>query len=113
MLSIKLISSISVSYTHLDVYKRQVLELNSAKLQGHIDQGVATMWPTVQLLQGILAIKKRYYLVQNFETDFYDFSDPLKKQANQSYRPMADFQCITISKWCQSWLKDRFDQEAL
>lgn len=90
-----------------------VLELNSAKLQGHIDQGVATMWPTVQLLQGIPVIKKRCYLVQNFETDFYDFSDPLKKQANQSYRPMADFQYITISKWCQSWLKDRFDQEAL
>lgn len=103
----------SIHWTTFLTDEFPVLELNSAKLQGHIDQGVATMWPTVQLLQMVPVIQQRLYLVQNFETDFYDFSDPLKKQANQSYRPQVDFKFITISKWCQSWLKKQYDQDAL
>lgn len=91
--------------------KYPILPLDASKIQGQIDQGVATMWPTVSLLEGISAIQKRLYLVQNFETDFYNFSDSLKKQANQSYCPKAPFQMITISKWCRQWLRERFGQD--
>ncbi|WP_297237040.1 glycosyltransferase [uncultured Faecalicoccus sp.] len=89
-----------------------VLELDPDKIQGSIDQAVATMWPTVKLLESICGIDQRLYLVQNFETDFYSFEDPKKKQANESYCPKTPFTFITISKWCQSWLKERFDKEA-
>lgn len=91
--------------------KYPILPLDVSKIQGQIDRGVATMWPTVSLLEEISTIQKRLYLVQNFETDFYNFSDPLKKQANQSYCPKSPFRMITVSKWCQQWLRERFGQD--
>lgn len=87
-----------------------VLPLDNGKLDAQIDCGVATMWPTVKMLDEIHCIHNKKYLVQNFETDFYAFSDPLKIEANQSYSYPFDY--ITISKWCKKWLKDEFNKEA-
>lgn len=43
------------------------------------------MWTTVQILNKNSKIKNKYYLVQNYETNFYQSGDPLRIQANRTY----------------------------
>ena len=77
---------------------------------GSFDKAVATMWSTVKFLETYTNIKKRYYLVQNFETNFYEPNDPLRIEANQKYSPKVEVQFVTISKWCEEWLKEDYSR---
>lgn len=75
------------------------------------DKAVATMWVTVSFFYRV-AVNKRYYLVQNYEADFYERCSNWRVQANATYFKQ-DIYYITISEWCQNWLKDEFGQNAL
>ena len=92
--------------------KFPVLPSRESIICGHFDKAVATMWSTVKFLEGYSNIGQRYYLVQNFETNFYEPMDPLRLEANQKYSPKVDVQFLTISKWCEKWLKEDYEQEA-
>ena len=94
-------------------HKIPVLGQNGKMLEGRFDKVVATMWPTVSFLENYPNIGQRYYLVQNFETDFYEPGDILKIRANSKYSPIVPVKFITISKWCQEWLQERFGHETL
>lgn len=89
-----------------------VLEQDMSLLEGRIDNIVATMWTTVSFIEGYSNVGKRYYLVQNFEPDFYEPGIPLRIFANQSYVPKVPVKFITISKWCKYWLKEQYEQIA-
>lgn len=89
-----------------------LLPVESEKLKYTIDVAVATMWSTVALIEDIKNIKRRIYLVQNFETDYYKFDDPLKIRSNQSYNVKSNVEYVTVSKWCQNWLRDTYRKEA-
>lgn len=89
-----------------------ILKLEAKDIEGHIQLAVATMWTSVSEVEQIPFVKSRAYFVQNFETDFYDFEDPLKDKANQSYSPNCPFVFYTMSKWCQKWLKEKYGQES-
>lgn len=52
-------------------------------------------------------------MVQNFETDFYEFGDSLKEKANISYSPRVDVKFLTISKWCEDWLETRYHKKSM
>lgn len=77
-----------------------------------IDKCIATLWTTNKFMDLYPNIKERYYFVQNFETDFYEQGHYWKFLANQTYTPMVNKKMITISKWCQKWLKDDYEQIA-
>ena len=79
---------------------------------GRLDKAVATMWVTEAVLETYPNIRDRYYLVQNFETDFYEPKVPLRIGANMTYFPHVPMQFITISKWCQNWLAEDYGQQA-
>ena len=89
-----------------------VIASRKFKFKGKIDKAVATMWSTVSFLEKNNNIKDRYYLVQNFETNFYEFGDSLKVKANKSYSPKVDVHFLTISKWCQDWLLKDYNQKS-
>lgn len=89
-----------------------VLDSRGYKFKGTFDKVVATMWSTVNFLEEYTNIKQRYYLVQNFETNFYEAGDPLRIEANQKYSPNVEVQFLTISKWCEKWLKEDYNQSA-
>ncbi len=72
-------------------------------LRGRIDQAVATMWSTVDALRQYPGAVSIQYLVQNFEPDFYQPSDPLRILANRTYS-YSDISYLTVSKWCEDWL---------
>lgn len=99
-------------YTTYEGHIFPILALDQNKLNFHIDQAIATMWVTIDLLENIQGIQKKKYLVQNYETDFYSFNDPLKIGAQQSYNPRSQYSFLTISKWCQDWLKHEFYKDS-
>lgn len=85
-----------------------VIGQNLQMLEGRFDKVVATMWTTVKFLEEYANIEKRFYLVQNYETDFYRPGEVLRIRANQSYHPIVPIQYITISKWCKHWLEEEY-----
>lgn len=89
-----------------------VLPSREYMFTGRFDKAVATMWSTVKFLDLYTNIGQRYYLVQNFETNFYEPNNPLRIEANQQYTPITDVHFLTISKWCEKWLKEYYDRES-
>ena len=74
------------------------------------DKCVATLWDTLRFEAEYPNIKQRYYLVQNFETNFYEDGNGFKMQANATYRSDLPVKYITISKWCERWLKEDYEK---
>ncbi len=89
-----------------------VLSMHDTVFEGTIDKGVATMWETVKFLYEHRNITECYYLVQNYETDFYEPNNPLRIKAEQTYHPNFELKYVTISKWCEKWLMDAYGIEA-
>lgn len=87
-----------------------VIPLREDAVSGHFDKMIATMWVTVKWLELFSNIDKKYYLVQNYETDFYEKGSPYRAMANATYCK-NQIQYVTISKWCKEWLKERFEKE--
>ena len=102
----------SIQWCTFKEHQIPVMSQNLRLVEGRIDKAVATMWTTVAFLENYQNIEKRYYLVQNFETDFYEPGVPLRVFANQSYIPKVPIQYLTISKWCEDWLRDDYEQIA-
>lgn len=74
-----------------------------------LDVAVATLWSTVDAVQKTTA-KNKYYLVQNKEHFFYSKKDVNFKRAKRTYS--TDINFLTVSKWCQKWLKDDFEKNS-
>ena len=102
----------SIQWCTFKEHQIPVMSQDLRLVEGRIDKAVATMWTTVAFLENYQNIEKRYYLVQNFETDFYEPGVPLRVFANQSYIPKVPIQYLTISKWCEDWLRNDYEQIA-
>lgn len=81
-------------------------------IYGSFDKVVATLWSTVDFLALYPNIKERYYLVQGYETNFFKAGEFFRFRANQTYNACFGLKYITISKWCQKWLKEEYGKEA-
>lgn len=90
-----------------------VLSIKHTDMRGNIGCGIATMWTTLPFVENYANISRKCYLVQNYETDFYGEGDPLRIEANQTYMPHSRVEFLTISRWCQNWLKENYGQESL
>lgn len=77
----------------------------------YIDTMVATMWLTLEFVRKYFNCEHKKYLVQNMETGFYKHGEFEKKKANSTYCNIFNIEYLTISKWCQNWLKEDFDTE--
>lgn len=80
---------------------------------GHFDSLVATLYSTLDFVKKYPDVREQIYLVQNFETNFAKFGSHAKSEANSTYNSFTDIRYITISKWCEDWLKDYFEKSAL
>lgn len=89
-----------------------VLPLKEGAVNGYFQKMIATMWVTEKWLHKFPNIKEKYYLVQNYETDFYEPGSIYRTMANATYCQNG-IRYVTISRWCQNWLKDRFGQESV
>ena len=75
-----------------------------------LDVAVATLWSTLRYVSDSYA-KQKFYFVQNREYDFYAKDNPLYQKAKKTYNN-HDVDFFTMSRWCQKWLLDDFDQKA-
>ena len=89
----------------------RVLKSHKTKFNGHFDTLVASLWATLDFVKKYRNVKNKFYLVQNYETDFGDFGQYMRIEANSTYEDETGVKYLTISKWCQNWLKDKFEKE--
>lgn len=89
----------------------KVIKTKNTNYYGHFDTMVATLWATLKYVKKNSNVKNKMYLVQNFETDFADFGKYMRIDANATYEDDTNVKYITISKWCQNWLNDKFEKE--
>lgn len=86
--------------------------LKKQKVRATIDKCVATLWSTYDFFEVYGKIKNRYYFVQNYETDFYQPGETFRIRANKTYCSALPVQAITISRWCENWLREKYHTEA-
>jgi glycosyltransferase involved in cell wall biosynthesis len=101
--------------TRVDYAGRQLYVISNRESSyfGRIDTAVATLFTTVDfILRQYGLIQSTAYLVQGYETEFYGFGDYNRFRAQQTYTLPLPIQYITVSKWCQKWLKDAFEVDA-
>lgn len=89
-----------------------VLSAEREKLQGTLDLAVATMWNTAEFVEQSSKIRKKKYLVQSFEVGFYPPGSPYRIATSATYRMRSPMEYVTISKWCQNWLREEYHTEA-
>ncbi|MDY7991477.1 glycosyltransferase [Paenibacillus polymyxa] len=85
-----------------------VISYHRHSFHGLFKKCVATLWSTTQFLNMYPKIKGKYYLVQNFETNFYEPGNFTRVWANLTYNFFSDIKYITISKWCEQWLSQNY-----
>lgn len=90
-----------------------IINIDETKIKGNIGYAVATMWTTMAFVDSYINIKNRCYLVQNYESNFYEEGNRLRIEANKSYCPYHNVKFYTISKWCEKWLKEQYNQNAI
>lgn len=93
-------------------YEIPMLNKGEIRIFGSIDTAVGTLWATMDFVTTYGNIKNRFYLVQNYETNFYKAGEYLRVRAEQTYMPVTDVKFITISKWCENWLRDKYHHES-
>ncbi len=84
-----------------------VVSLKKSKIQGSFDHLVSTLWSTNSVVSHHNWTQRKSYLVQGYEVDFMPPSHRYRKQARATYQQMG-FQYLTISRWCEDWLKKEF-----
>lgn len=89
----------------------RVLKKHKTKFNGYFDTMIATLWATLDFIKKYPNVKNRMYLVQNYETDFADFGKFMRIEANATYEDETGIKYLTISKWCEDWLKEKFEKE--
>ena len=91
--------------------KVHVIKKYKTKMAGSIDNAVASLWSTLYYIKKLTNIKNKMYLVQNFETDFAPAGKYMRVEANATYEDTTGVKYLTISKWCQEWLENRFEKD--
>lgn len=89
-----------------------VLCNGSVSFHSYFQKAVGTLWSTLEFISSYPKIRDKFYLVQNFETNFYKHGHVFRVWANLTYNSFYTLKYITISTWCKDWLKTQFGQEA-
>ncbi|MBX9033644.1 glycosyltransferase [Gordonibacter massiliensis (ex Traore et al. 2017)] len=79
-------------------------------ISGYFDKLVATFWETALFVERYHLAGEKYYLVQNQEQGFYEPLDYRRSGAAATY--YADLSYVTISRWCQDWLRTKYGKTA-
>nr|WP_307990858.1 glycosyltransferase [uncultured Niameybacter sp.] len=90
----------------------EILVISEIRTQmvGSIDKVVATMWLTNNYIDTLTNYNERYYLVQGFETAFYEKDDIQNRGAANATYSVDKYKYITVSQWCKNWLENDFER---
>ena len=106
-----------VPETNINLFKFKdhqlnVIGLNKAILSAQYDILVATLYTTLYFVINYSKVKRRLYLVQSYETDFFSFGEIIRNEAEKTYNIPFGVEYITISKWCQTWLWEKYKKKS-
>ena len=93
-------------------HKFNIISLKNAKIASQYDIIVATLYTTLFTILNYYRTKKRLYLVQNYETNFYVYGNYFRSIAEKTYSESFGVEYITISKWCEKWLWKKYRKKA-
>lgn len=88
-----------------------VIGVGKTNILMHIDIMVATLWLTLDYVKKYCNNQDKRYLVQNYETDFYENGKYERIRCESTYNDTSKIKYITISKWCEDWLKNKYNKE--
>ena len=89
-----------------------VISLSNTSIKSFYDILVATLYSTIYIVINYYKVKRRLYLIQNYETDFYHYGDLLRIEAEKTYSINFGIEFITISKWCKTWLWEKYKKKS-
>lgn len=102
----------NIDFLEFQDHKFNVIGLSDTIISAQYDTIVSTLYTTTFSLMNYSKAKRRLYLVQNYETDFYRYGEFLRGEAEKTYSIPYGLEYITISKWCEKWLKEKYSQKA-
>lgn len=105
-----IVTSTNDSFFDFEGNRFNIIGLENTNMDSQYDILVATLYSTLYTVLNYNKVKRKIYLVQNYETDFYSFGDSLRELAEKTYSIPFGVEFITISKWCEKWLKEKYNQ---
>ena len=93
-------------------HKFNIIRLDKSLIDCQYDILVGTLFTTLYPAIEYKKAKRKLYLVQNYETDFTTYGNNLRMQAEKTYSVPFGVEYITISKWCEQWLLEKYKQKS-
>lgn len=87
-----------------------VINLQHTSTYAYFDTMVATLWATLGYVRSYYNVLNKMYLVQGFETNFAEHGKSMRFLANATYNSFVPIKYITISKWCEKWLRAKYNR---
>ena len=103
-----IVPNVTINIYEFQEHKFNLINLHNTIMSSQYDIIVATLYSTVFTALSYYKTKKRLYLVQNYETNFYPYGNYFKPLAEKTYSVPFNLQYITISKWCEKWLWKKY-----
>ena len=102
----------NIDFTIFQGHKFNVIGLNKDIINCQYDIIVATFYSTLFSVLKYSKAKRKLYLVQNYETDFYTYGDTSRGEAEKTYNMPFGVEYITISQWCKTWLMEKYNHSS-
>ena len=106
-----LIPDTNINFIEFKRHKFNAINLANSMMEAQYDILVATLYTTLFIVLNYTKVKRRLYLVQGYETDFFSYGDIERSIAEKTYSIPFGLEYITISKWCETWLKEKYKQK--
>jgi glycosyltransferase involved in cell wall biosynthesis len=106
-----LIPETNINFIEFKGHKFNAINLANSMMDVQYDILVATLYTTLFIVLNYSKVKRRLYLVQGYETDFFSYGDIERGIAEKTYSIPFGLEYITISKWCETWLKEKYKQK--
>ena len=107
-----LVPKSNVFFIQFQGHQFNVVSLSNTRISSTYDILVATLYSTLYIVINYYKVRRRLYLVQNYETDFYHYGDLLRIEAEKTYSMEYGVEFITISKWCKTWLWEKYKKKS-
>ena len=99
-------------YFEFEGHKFNVISMNDVILDVQYDILVGTLYSTIYPILAYQKVKRKLYLVQGYETEFSPYGEQSRFVAENTYYMNFGVEYITISKWIEKWLKEKYNQNS-
>lgn len=105
-----IVTSTNDSFFDFEGNKFTIIGLENTIMDSQYDILVGTLYSTLYSVLNYNKVKRKIYLVQGYETDFYSYGIYLRQVAEKTYSIPFGVEYITTSKWCEKWLKEKYNK---